>query len=156
MRFLESLVLSLWAGFLAANVAILASALPYIYTKEDPMRCGSLGLTRFVIDMIPEFIGVIILLGVCCYSGRACISAIRWRRVPIVRWILKPAVIVGGGLWFAGAFSGAAVFALFLTVLTNMLRNPPPLPTNLSDVKACSEFIIINTKPSDYGPDWLK
>ena len=64
MRFGEKLVLGLWAGFLAANIAILASALPYIYTQEAPMKCGSLGITNFVFNMIPQSILVIIMLAI--------------------------------------------------------------------------------------------
>jgi hypothetical protein len=37
MRFGERLVVGLWTGLVAANIAILASALPYIYAQEDPI-----------------------------------------------------------------------------------------------------------------------
>ena len=156
MRFGEKLVLGLWAGFLAANIAILASALPNIYAAEAPMQCGSLGITNFVIKMIAESISVIIMLAVICYSGRKCISvSVRWKHVPFVGRIVKNGASVGVIIWCLGALAGFGTFALFLTTLMNLLHNPPPLPPNRSDVKACSEFIL-NTKPSDYGPDWLK
>jgi hypothetical protein len=161
MKFLEKLVFSLWIGFLAANVAILASALPYIYTKEDDaMRCGSLGLTSFAMNMIPQSIVVIIIMAVFCYIGRACVSAARRRRVP--GWIVAWEVAWGGlFLWVPGFLAGAGVFAVLLITFTKMLQHPPQLPTNQNDVKACSDFIN-NTKPSDYYDpfqdfdDWLK
>ena len=53
-------------------------------------------------------------------------------------------------IWIPGILAGTSTFALFLTIFTNMLQNPPPLPTNLNDVKACSGFIV-NTNPSDYS-----
>jgi hypothetical protein len=162
MRFAEKLVLGLWVGFLAANIAIFASALPYIYTQEAPMKCGSLGITNFVFNMIPQSILAIIMLAIFFYSGRACISAgIRLKHVPIVKWIAKAVVFGGVIIWVSCALSGAGTFASFLMMFMNILRNPPPLPPNQSDVKACSEFIL-NTKPSDYYDplldinDWLK
>ena len=75
MKFLEKLTFGLWAGSLAAHVAVLTSALPYIYTKEEAMRCGSLGLTNFAITMIPQYVGMIVIMAGICYIGRACISA---------------------------------------------------------------------------------
>src|SRR5215472_14405353 len=36
MRFVETGVLALWGGVIVANIAVLASALPYIYTAQDP------------------------------------------------------------------------------------------------------------------------
>src|SRR5437762_9713966 len=89
MRFVERL-LFVWAGFLAANVAILASALPYIYTNEDPMRCGSLGITRFAIESVPASILAIVFLAVTSYIGRAWMSARnRWNHVPVVGWMVN-------------------------------------------------------------------
>jgi hypothetical protein len=163
MKFLEKLVFSLWIGFLAANVAILASALPYIYTKEDDaMRCGSLGLTSFAINMVPMPILMITVMAVLCYIGRACISANRRRRVPAAGWVVAWDVAFWGLLlWLPGFLTGAGVFAVFLITFTKMLQHPPELPTNRNDVTACSDFIL-NTNPLDYyNPfqdleDWLK
>src|SRR6516165_11826225 len=75
MRFIENVVLALWGGVIVANIAVLASALPYIYTTQDPsMRCGSLGIANFAINMIPGAMLAIIPLALCFYVGRACIS----------------------------------------------------------------------------------
>jgi hypothetical protein len=147
MSFIEKLVVSLLAGFIVASIAILASALPNIYSQEESIRCGSLGVTNLVIGLIPGFIWGIIIVSALCYIGRTCISVtFRWIHDSGLRWSCAG---VGGTFWLSGALSGVGGFAWLLTAFTNMLHNPPPLPPNLNDVKACSEFIS-NTKPSDY------
>jgi hypothetical protein len=154
MRFGEKVVLGLWLGFIAANIAILASALPYIYAQENSMRCGSLAITNFAINMIPgAMLGITFLAGMW-YSGRACISAnIRWRpRFRVVRWILNEGAILGGFLWFAAALSGLTGFAWFLESFTILAQNPPQLPPNLSDVQACSQFFGIASQPFKFDP----
>jgi hypothetical protein len=73
MRFVENVLLALWGGFIAANVAVLASALPYIYTEQDAsMKCGSLGITTLAINMIPgALLGITILAAFFMAEGPA-------------------------------------------------------------------------------------
>jgi hypothetical protein len=152
MRLVERLVLGLWVGFIAANVAILASALPYIYTTQDvPMRCGSLGIANFAINMITGAMLAIILLALLLYGGRVCISATIRARGPLVGFIVREGAIIGSFLWVASAFSGLTVFAWFLESFTILVPNPPQIPPNLSD-KACSEFIGTASKPPNFEP----
>jgi hypothetical protein len=159
MKFVEKVVLGLWVGFIAANVAILASALPYIYTQEDSIRCGSLGITNFAINMIPAAMLAVLRLEIICYTGRTCISAtIRWKRLPVVGSIVGVGAFAGGLLWVSGAFAGLTVFAWYLEWLTILAQNPPPLPPNLSDMKACSQFIGEASKPPNFDlfEVWLR
>jgi hypothetical protein len=153
MKFLEKLVLGVWVGFIAADVAILASSLPYIYTRqEDPMRCGSLGISTFAIVMISQTMLIIVFLAAICYGGRACISATIRKRGAVVGSIVEVGAIVGGVFWCVSVFTGGTIFAWFLEWLTMLVQNPPPLPPNLSDIKACSQFIGEAAKPPNFDP----
>ena len=154
MRLAEKLVLGIWVGFIAAIIAILASALPYIYTTQDlPMRCGSLGIANLAINMIPGAMLAIVLLALLFYGGRACISVAIRARGPVVRFIVRESAIIyiGGLLWVGTAFTGLTVFAWYLESFTILVPNPPQIPPNLSD-KACSEFIGTAAKPLTFDP----
>jgi hypothetical protein len=155
MRFVENVALALWVGLIAANVAILASALPYIYTQQDPsMKCGSLGIAYLAINMIPQSMLIIITLAAFFYGGRACIS----ERSPVVRSMFNYVAFVGSVLWMTAAATWFTIFAWFLESVIIVVHNPPPLPPNLSDSKACSEFIGTAAKPSNLDPFgvWLR
>jgi hypothetical protein len=144
MRFIEKLVLGLLASFVVANVAILASALPYIYALEDNIRCGSLGITNLAMDEIYNGIVFIITQGAMLYGGRFLISVCR------IVWVR----VLGILFWCIGL--GIAVLSLLLFgTFVNMVRNPLPFPPdlNLKDTKACSEFIYLHAMP--YAPDWF-
>ena len=77
MRFIEKLVLGLLASFIGANIVILASALPYIYSREETLRCGSLGITNVAINEINRGIVGIIIFGTILYGARFLISVAR-------------------------------------------------------------------------------
>ena len=112
MRFVGNGVLALWGGVIAANIAVLASALPYIYYTQDPsMRCGSLGIANFAINMIPGAMLAIIPLALFFYVGRACISATRRISGWIVAWEVAWAGLL---LWLPGLLAGAGMFAVML------------------------------------------
>jgi len=152
MRFVGNGVLALWGGVIAANIAVLASALPYIYYTQDPsMRCGSLGIANLAINMIPGAMLAIIPLALCFYVGRACISATIRPHGRVVGFIVREGAIMGGVLWIVAAVTGATVFAWFLESFTILVPNPPRLPPNMSD-KACSEFIGMAQKPATFDP----
>jgi hypothetical protein len=151
MRFAENVVLSLWVGFIVANVAILASALPYIYTDQASMRCGSLGIANFAIHMIPQAMLAIVLLALLFYVGRAFISERIRQRGPVPRFISTEGAIVGSLLWVAVILAGLSVFAWYLESFTILVPNPPRLPPNLSD-KECSDFIGRASKPPNFDP----
>jgi hypothetical protein len=153
MRFVEKLVLGLWVGFIAASVAILASALPYIYTRpDDPMRCGSLGISTFVIVTISQTMMIIVFLTAIYYGGRACISATIKKRGPMVGFIVEVGAFSGSMLWVVSVFVGATIFFWFLEWLTILVQNPPPHSPNQSDIKACSQFIGEASKPPNFDP----
>jgi len=115
-----------------------------------------LGITNFVINMILWSVIIITVMAVILYIGRACVYAsVKWGHIPFVGWIIKEGTFVGFYIWVSGTVVGLAAFGLFFTVFMNLLHDPPTLPANQSDVKACSEFLL-NTRPADYGPDWLK
>ena len=154
MRLAEKLVLGLWVGLIAAIIAILASALPYIYTTQDlPMRCGSLGIANLAINMIPGAMLAIVPLALLLYGGRAFISAAIRARGPVVRFIVRESAItyIGSLLWVGTAFTGLTLFAWYLESFTILVPNPPQIPPNLSD-KACSEFIGTAAKPLTFDP----
>ena len=75
------------------------------------MRCGSLGLTSFAINMIQQSIFVIITITMLCYIGRACISATRRISGWIVAWEVAWAGLL---LWLPGLLAGAGMFAVML------------------------------------------
>jgi hypothetical protein len=153
MRFVERVVLGLWVGFIAANVAILASALPYIYTQQDPsMKCGSLGIANLALNMIPGSMLAIIILAAFFFGGRACIQQTIRERGPVVGAVVKYAGLLGSLFWVAAAGAGFTTFAWFLESFMIVMPNPPRLPPNLSDSKACSEFIGIASKPPFFDP----
>lgn len=79
MRLAERVVLGLWASVAAGCVAIFASALPSIYAQEYRIRCGSLGLTRMAIGLVPQCIGVVVMLTAFFSVGRGLIAACKWR-----------------------------------------------------------------------------
>jgi len=152
MRFIENVVLALWGGVIVANIAVLASALPYIYTTQDPsMRCGSLGIANFAINMIPGAMLAIIPLALFFCVGRACISATIRPHGRVVGFIVREGAIMGGVLWIVAAVTGATVFAWFLESFTILVPNPPPLPPKMSDT-ACSEFIGMASKRANFDP----
>jgi hypothetical protein len=102
--------------------------------------------------MIPGSMLVIITLAACFYGGRACITATIRERSPVVGFIVKYVAIVSSLFWIAAAGSGFTAFAWFWEAFMIVVPNPPPLPPNLSDSKACSEFIGIASKPPNFDP----
>ncbi len=147
MQVAERIVLGLWASVAAGCVAIFASALPYIYAQEDRIRCGSLGLTRVAIELVPQCIVVAVMLTALFSLGRGLIATYRWR------WA-SGLSLVGGIFWVSAAITGAGGFAWFVNEDLILVSDPPPLPADLTDTKACNEFIV-NAKPYDPVKEWL-
>ena len=116
------------------------------------MGCGSLGISTFAIESIQGGIVAIVFLAVSFYLARACIPATTREHSFVVGSIFRGGAIVGGLLWPGFILAGATTFLWFLEWFVILVQNPPPLPPNLSDVKACSEFIGIASKPPNFDP----
>ena len=140
MRLGERLVLGILVGILATDLAILASALPYIYTTDKELSCWALGLSRFALRVVPRILIVLVGATIVFIIGRAAIlSEIRRRRVPVA----------GSILWGATALFGVVYITNVLMFVAVFLQNPPLIPPNQSaDVKACGEFIPLPPLPS--------
>jgi len=147
MRRAERVVLGLWAGVGAGCVAIFASALPYIYAQEDRIRCGSLGLTRMAIGLVPQCIEVIVMLTAFFGLSRVLFAMWRFR-------FARGLALVGTILWAAAALSGAGVFVWVVNEGAILVATPPPVPADLTDTKACSEFLL-NARLYDPVQEWL-
>jgi hypothetical protein len=158
MRRAERLLLGAWVGILATHLAILASALPYIYTtQDDGMRCGSLGLSRFALGEVPGLLFSIVALAIALRVWRAFVYPIRWSRGLLAWFGDGVAFLASMSTWVATTLAGVFTMALLLLMLAVLLQNPPPLPTDVHDVNACGEFIL-NTKPYDpfKGPPYFR
>lgn len=147
MQLAERVVISLWASVAAGCVAIFASALPYIYAQEDRIRCGSMGLTRVAIELVPGCIGVVIILTALFSVGRGLITTYKWR------WS-SGLPFLGSLLWLAAAISGAGEFIWFVAEDAILVAEPPPLPADFTDTKTCTNFILAY-KPYDPVKAWL-
>jgi hypothetical protein len=106
-----------------------------------PIRCGSLGITNFAINEINSGIVGIIIFGAILYGARFLISVVR------IVWL-------GIVLWCIGLVVAALTLGLLLGTFANLLHNPPPLPLNRSDTKACREFIFNLNAMMPYAPNW--
>jgi hypothetical protein len=128
LSFVEKLVLGLWVGFIAADVAVLASALPYIYTQPDnPMRCGALGISTFAIAKISDIILIIVLFAVIWSGGRAWVSKTIRKHGPAIG-LFKDGAIIGLFLWCGSVFTGSHC----IPVVFGLAHAPRTEPTTTS------------------------
>lgn len=142
MRLGERLVLGLMVGILATDLATLASTVPYIYTQDHELSCWALGLSRFSLRAAPRILMVLVAATIFFIIGRACVSAIRRRRVPLF--------LVGIIVWGATALAGLGYITNVFMLVAMLLQSPPPLPPHSPsvDVKACGDLIPIPPLPS--------
>jgi hypothetical protein len=123
-------------ALLGLEVAVIASALPYVYSPDAPQSCGARflvhytfgniqtsALTAFVLVYIPRIYAV--LFEQVLNSFRVLELALEDDKIISVVFNAPAAIAI-------------LVFLVVTVGQIATLRNPPPLPFNVHDMNACN------------------
>jgi hypothetical protein len=121
-----------YLAIVALEVAVAASALPYVYAGDVKGSCGARFIVHYGMHNIAtcaRALAVIFVLTAVCHLGAQEMLRNEARFRPRMEWMRNVV---------AAAFSAPIVFfLLFVVSQVAVIANPPPLPVNPEDVKAC-------------------
>lgn len=147
MRLTEKILTGVWAALGAANVAILASALPYLYTSDMDMKCWSFALVNASFYPIKQVIIVISTITILFNISRTLMSAAKFTKL-LGNEVLS---ILGHVFWLIIFSGGTFVFCNFLYAIGFILADPPPmpLPPETTNRAACVRLLLDARPPDD-------
>jgi hypothetical protein len=123
---------ALYIGILAIEVGVAASALPNVYVADVGASCGARFIVHFAVkNLVTAGVAIIVLvaLGGLFEIGAAFLKQHETRVRSWFELICIGAIMIFG---FPTIF-----FFIFVASQTAVLLNPPSLPSNPQDIKAC-------------------